>query len=123
MTLAVVPLVAITGLAVFGVAATVGPALNLLETSRYEHAVTDRGEATSLVVDRTSDVLTLLGAEREAVPETVPVTNARLPMMVVSSISVATSGNIAKSSASVAATAARPLIVPTIWLSTVQSSA
>ncbi|GIH07525.1 hypothetical protein Rhe02_55920 [Rhizocola hellebori] len=40
-----VPLVAITGLAVFGVAATVGPALNLLETSRYEHAVTDRGEA------------------------------------------------------------------------------
>ena len=44
MTLAVVPLVAITGLAVFGVAATVGPALNLLETSKFEHAVTDEGE-------------------------------------------------------------------------------
>lgn len=45
MTLAVVPLIAITGLAVFGVAATVGPALNLLETNKYDHAVTERGEA------------------------------------------------------------------------------
>ncbi len=44
MTLAVVPLVAITGLAVFGVAATVGPALNLLETNKYDHAVTTIGE-------------------------------------------------------------------------------
>lgn len=44
MTLAVVPLVAITGLAVFGVAATVGPALNLLETNKYDHAVTNLGE-------------------------------------------------------------------------------
>jgi hypothetical protein len=44
MTLAVVPLVAITGLAIFGVAATIGPALNLLETNKYDHAVTDRGE-------------------------------------------------------------------------------
>jgi hypothetical protein len=44
MTLAAVPLVAITGLAVFGVAATVGPALNLLETNKYDHAVTNRGE-------------------------------------------------------------------------------
>jgi len=44
MTLAVVPLVAITGLAVFGVAATVGPALNLLETNKYDHAVTSLGE-------------------------------------------------------------------------------
>ena len=35
-------------------------------------------------------------APPSSVPETVPVTNARLPMMVVSSISVATSGNIAK---------------------------
>lgn len=44
MTLAVVPLVAITGLAIFGVAATVGPALNLLETNKYDHAVTSIGE-------------------------------------------------------------------------------
>jgi Nitrate and nitrite sensing/Histidine kinase-, DNA gyrase B-, and HSP90-like ATPase len=44
MTLAVVPLIAITGLAVFGVAATIGPALNLLETNKYDHAVTNRGE-------------------------------------------------------------------------------
>jgi len=44
MTLAVVPLIAITGLAVFGVAATVGPALNLLETNKYDHAVTSFGE-------------------------------------------------------------------------------
>lgn len=44
MTLAVVPLVAITGLAIFGVTATIGPALNLLETNKYDHAVTTMGE-------------------------------------------------------------------------------
>lgn len=44
MTLAVVPLVAITGLAVFGVAATVEPALNLLETIKFNDAAADRGE-------------------------------------------------------------------------------
>ncbi len=44
MTLAVVPLVAITGLAIFGVTATIGPALNLLETNKYDHAVTTLGE-------------------------------------------------------------------------------
>ncbi len=44
MTLAVVPLVAITGLSVFGVAATVEPALNLLETIKFNDAAADRGE-------------------------------------------------------------------------------
>jgi hypothetical protein len=44
MTLAVVPLVAITGLSVFGVAATVEPALNLLDTIKFNNAATDRGE-------------------------------------------------------------------------------
>ncbi|WP_162908307.1 sensor histidine kinase [Allorhizocola rhizosphaerae] len=39
-----VPLVAITGLSIFGVTATIGPALNLLETNKYDHAVTTLGE-------------------------------------------------------------------------------
>ena len=34
--------------------------------------VTERGEKTSLVVDRASDVVTLRGADRQPVPETVP---------------------------------------------------
>ena len=44
MTLAVVPLIAITGLAIFGVAATVDPALNLLDTNRYDQAVVRNGK-------------------------------------------------------------------------------
>jgi signal transduction histidine kinase len=52
MTLAVVPLVAITGLAAFGVVATVGPALNLLETNRYNHAVTSLGEVLAVELQK-----------------------------------------------------------------------
>jgi purine-binding chemotaxis protein CheW len=48
------------------------------DTHGVHVVVTDRGETSSLVVDRTSDVLTLLDAEREAVPETVPVPIRRL---------------------------------------------
>lgn len=40
--------------------------------------VTERGGKTSLVVDRTSDVLTLVCADREAVPDTVPAEIRRL---------------------------------------------
>ena len=51
----------------------------LTRTARGVHViVTGRGERTSLVVDRASDVLTLAGAEREAVPETVPAEIRRL---------------------------------------------
>jgi purine-binding chemotaxis protein CheW len=52
--------------------------------ARLEHEcgvhviVTVRGERTSLVVDQTSDVLTLAGAERDSVLQTVPVAIRRL---------------------------------------------
>jgi len=40
--------------------------------------VTERGEKTSLMVDRASDVVTLRGADRRPVPETVPAEIRRL---------------------------------------------
>jgi hypothetical protein len=52
MTLAVVPLAAITGLAIFGVVVTAPPALGLLYAKDYEHAITDEGEALTVELQR-----------------------------------------------------------------------